>query len=169
MSEPVRALPGTIGLTQIPGIVGKLIWLGQFINGDTSSWTHAFLVMDDGTYYSAEPGGACYRAEDYYDDRPVAFLDIELSDEKRADIVDTARGWIGVGYNWSTYLYLAAYRLRHAGMAKLFKARVSHSRKLICSQSVDEFYTLNDVHLFNDGRLPYDVTPGDLARLLLKK
>jgi hypothetical protein len=31
---------------------------------------------------------------------------------------------------------------------------------------VDDIYRVCGVKLFDDGRLPYDVTPGDLARLL---
>src|SRR5690606_40928109 len=73
---------------------------------------------------------------------------------------------VGTDYNWTTYFYLAAYRLHLPVTTALLKRRVSRSDKLICSQAVDDIYRTAGVHLFNDGRLPYDVTPGDLARLI---
>jgi hypothetical protein len=43
---------------------------------------------------------------------------------------------------------------------------VADEGHLICSQLVDEAYLRAGVHLFDDGRLPGDVTPGDLWWLL---
>jgi hypothetical protein len=37
---------------------------------------------------------------------------------------------------------------------------------MICSQLVDEAYLRAGVHLFDDGRDPGDVTPGDLLYVI---
>jgi hypothetical protein len=37
---------------------------------------------------------------------------------------------------------------------------------MICSQLVDRCYDIAGVHLFDDGRKPGDVSPGDLSRCL---
>ncbi len=44
--------------------------------------------------------------------------------------------------------------------------RLCRKDRLICSQLVDEAYRLADIHLFNDGRLPQLVSPGDLLVLI---
>lgn len=158
---------GTIGLARIKGFVGWLVWIMQAINGDFSKWTHAFMVLDDGTVYEAQPGGAIISPlEKYLDGRPVAWIPWDMSDGARQNVVDIARQYVDTGYNWTTYFYLAAYRLRLWKLSAILKYRVSRSDKLICSQAVDFFYVKAGQHLFLDGRLPYDVTPGDLARLL---
>jgi hypothetical protein len=160
-------LPGTIGLARIKGFVGWLVWLMQAINGDFSKWTHVFVVLDDGTVFEAQPGGAVISPlEKYLDGRPVAFVPWDMPDSARETIVRLARSHDGVGYNWTTYFYLAAYRLRLPKLTAMLKYRVSRSKKLICSQAADYFYLKAGQHLFDDGRLPYDVTPGDVARLL---
>src|SRR5688500_12164509 len=160
--------PGDIFLTRITGPVGWLVWLGQALNGDVSKWTHAGIVLDDGTVFEAQPGGAQIRPlytdrEVKYISRPLdQFLDHEVI---RRSIVRIAREHVGIGYNVGTYFYLAAYRLRLPLLTKLLRKRVSNDKRLICSQAVDHVYLLAGVHLFDDGRLPYDVTPGDIARL----
>lgn len=159
-------LPGTIGLTRIQGVAGFFVWLGQAINGDFSRWTHAFIVLDDETVYEAQPGGAVITPLSEYDDRKVAYIDWPLTEEQRAGIVAVARELVGVGYNWGTYFYLAAVTLRIPFSAKVLRGHLRRSKKLICSQACDFIYQENGVHLFDDGRKPFDITPGDLARLL---
>lgn len=159
-------LPGTIGLARIGGVVGALVWLGQAINGDLSKWTHAFLTLDDGTVFEAEPGGARITPLSAYDGHEVLWVPWTLTDAQRAAVVATARQHAGIGYNWTTYFYLAAYRLELPFLTKWLEGRVKNDARLICSQAVDHFYALNGIQLFDDGRLPYDVTPGDLARLV---
>jgi hypothetical protein len=46
---------------------------------------------------------------------------------------------------------------------------IADSGHLICSQLVDLCYLRAGAHLFDDGRLPGDVTPGDLWKLLNPK
>ena len=160
MAEPS---PGTIGLTKISGWGGRLISALQWLNGDGSEWTHAFILLDDGTIFEADSSGSRIRPLD-----PrwrVRWVGPPLTDEQRSAVVAAAREHVDIGYNWTTYFYLAAYRLRLPLLTKILRDRVSNSRRLICSQAVDHIYLQAGVHLFNDGRLPFDVTPGDLARL----
>lgn len=177
--------PGDIILLQIKGPVGLMVRVLQWVNGDTSKWTHAGVVLDDDTMFEAQPGGAVITPLSKYADRPgvrVAFyqapvdlagdaiayrltlLDDVMSYNIRRNMVTQARGMAGLGYNWTTYLYLAAYRL--GIRPRWLKVRVQDDRRCICSQAVDLIADDNTIHLFADKRMPYDVTPGDLATLV---
>lgn len=176
--------PGDIILLQIKGFVGLAVRVMQWINRDTSKWTHAAMVLDDDTVFEAQPGGAVITPLSKYADRPavrVAFyqepvrlageaityrlkaLDDVMRDDIRVAMVKQARRMAGLGYNWTTYFYLAAYRL--GIRPNWLKVRVQDDERVICSQAVDLIYDDNTIHLFADKRMPYDVTPGDLARL----
>lgn len=174
--------PGDLILLKIQGWVGWLVWLLQAINGDLSKWTHVAVMLDDDTVFEAQPGGAAITPWSEYKDRPHAvvkycqvranhgsvahpwqLLPLGLTAAKRIDIVATARHFVDTQYNWATYFYLAAYRV--GIRPRWLKDRVQRVDKLICSQAGDEIYSLNRIHLFADGRLPCDVTPGDLADL----
>lgn len=174
--------PGAIILTRIQGPVGWLVWALQAINGDLSKWTHAMIMLDDGNVWECQPGGSVFTKWSKYENRKFAVVKyrqrnktmdgtgihelepLNLTPEERADVVQAARDFgLGVGYGWTTYLYLAAYRI--GIRPRWLKARVQNAEHLICSQGVDEVYNLADLHLFHDGRMPYDVTPGDLGRL----
>jgi hypothetical protein len=173
---------GDMVLLQIKGLVGKLVWLGQALNGDLSKWTHVGIMLDDGTLFEAQPGGAVMTDWDIYADRQFATVKLHqrarnrgpvphgyiavpltLTWADRMNIVEEARLRVGRGYNWTTYFYLAAYRM--GIRPEWLKRRVQRSDRLICSQAADEIYGNAGIHLFADGRMPYDVTPGDLARL----
>lgn len=165
---------GEIILTPIEGWVGCLVWVLQLLNGDTSRWTHAALVLDNGEVFEAQPGGAKISPLSKYRDRPWAvvskikvgdeLLPLELPSQTRARVIEEARNLEHIGYNWTTYFYLAAYRL-HIRPAWL-KRRVQKSKRMICSQAVDHIYRLAGVRLFDDHRMPHDLTPGDLAKLI---
>lgn len=156
-------LPGTIGLTVIKGPVGWLVRLLQWLNGDFAKPTHVFVVLDDETVFEAQPGGAVITPLSEYDNRWVRYVDWPLTPEKRFAIVARARTYVGIGYNWTTYFYLAAYRLHIR--PQWLKDRVQNDKRMICSQAADKIYADEDEHLFNDGRMPYDLTPGDIGRL----
>lgn len=155
--------PGDIGLTQINGFVGFLVRLMQCLNGDFKKATHVYVVLDDETVFEAQPGGAVITPLSEYDSRWRVYVDRPLTQDERERIVSRARTYVGIGYNWTTYFYLAAYRLRFR--PQWLKDRVQNDKRMICSQAADKIYREEGVHLFNDGRMPYDLTPGDLARL----
>lgn len=178
--------PGDVILLRIEGFVGLVVDVMQRINRDTSYWTHAAMVLDDDTVFEAQPGGAVITPLKKYADRPgtvVSYyqkpkpgnpLEYELTPianfmtgTRRDSIVRDARVMFERGYRyaWSTYLYLALYRF--GIRPQWVKWAVGQPDQGICSQACDLLLADNGVHLFADGRMPYDVTPGDLATLAL--
>jgi uncharacterized protein YycO len=164
--------PGDIGLTKIKGSVGWLIDLGQFIIRDESRYSHAFVVLDDETVLEAMPGGAIITPLENYsgynkDGNPVAvYLQLPLTQEQRYAIVSEARPLVGIPYSFLDYFALAAERF---GLkTKWIKNYVADTGHMICSQLADEVYKRAGIQLFRDGRLPQDVTPGDLTYVQLE-
>ena len=161
--------PGTFGLTRIGGLLGIFVSLGQWIVGDASRYTHAFVVLDDGTVMEAMPSGARIRSLEHgLSHFPIAFSwAIPLTDAQRAAIVREARACVGVRYGFSAYLHLALSRF---GVRWPWLMRyLERNGRMICSQLVDAVYARAGVQLFDDGRAPFDVTPGDLANLLIER
>ncbi|MCC9307714.1 hypothetical protein LN042_11500 [Kitasatospora sp. RB6PN24] len=163
--------PGDIGLVRIRGTVGRLIRLGQWLNGDGyADYEHAFIVVGpdaDGRQQlvEAQPGGARLGLLTEYDDRHVLYVTpTSLAQEQRARIAQAALERLGTPYSFLDYLALAAHRFRLPvpGLRQYIKAR----RSLICSQLVDQCYQNAGVQLFTDGRWPGYVTPGALYDLL---
>lgn len=156
--------PGDYFLSQIGGKVGFLIRLGQGLAGDWSRYTHAGIVLDDGTVIAGQPGGA--RID------PVASLEgskvlavsrNELTDDERARIVARARSMEGTPYSFLDYLaiVLLAFGIKPKRLRKF----IEDSGHMICSQFVDAVYEAEGINLFHDGRAHGDVTPGDLAQV----
>ncbi|MCX4751757.1 hypothetical protein OG455_41660 [Kitasatospora sp. NBC_01287] len=159
-------LPGSIGLTSIAGAVGLGIRVGQWLNGGGfTEFEHAFLVLPDGQLLEAEPGGARIAGLDEYAGRHVEYVaPAGLTDGQRAAICAAALRYVGVGYSAAEYFAIAAHRF-HLPVPGL-RRHISDSRRMICSQLVDQCYQDAGVHLFQDGRWPGYVTPGDLWQLL---
>lgn len=159
--------PGDIGLTRIGGIVGVLIDIGQFIMRDASRYSHVFVVLDNNEVIEAMPGGAIISPLSKYDGltkygSPLAvYLDIELTDEQRARIVEEGRKLEGTPYSFLDYTALALERFGFKWT--WLENYVTSTKHMICSQLADEDYNRAGVHLFEDGRLPQKVTPGDLT------
>lgn len=161
--------PGMFGLTKIGGVLGFFIGLGQWLVGDASRYSHAFIVLDDGTVMEAMPSGARIAPlGKVLLRRPLAFSwAIHLTEEQRARIVEEARKCEGVKYGFSAYVYLA---LTFLGLkAPRLRRYLGGNDRMICSQLVDYVYNRAGVQLFNDGRAPFDVTPGDLANILIEE
>ncbi|MFJ3588607.1 hypothetical protein ACIQUY_04865 [Streptomyces sp. NPDC090231] len=162
MTEP---LPGDFALTRIGGITGKLVAAGQALIGDAAPVQHAFVYIRENMIVQAMPGGAEIIALE--DASPVVEWStgkIPLTDEQRFEICTQALVLHGTPYSYLDYasLGLAHFRVRPAWVTD-YIASTGH---LICSQLVDEVYLRAGVHLFDDGRSPGDVTPGDLWKLL---
>lgn len=160
--------PGDIGLTQISGAGGRLIRLGQWLNGDGyADYEHAFVVVKndapgdtDCMIVEAMPGGA-RQVLNWHD--PLRTVYLRCPEEYRAAVARAARGFTGVPYSVADYLYLAAHRLRIP--APHLRRYIRDSKHMICSQLADEAANLGGWHLFDDGRWEGDVTPGDLKKL----
>jgi cell wall-associated NlpC family hydrolase len=161
----VTPLPGDFALTKIGGITGKLVSAGQALIGDAAPVQHAFVYVGDGMVVQAMPGGAeLIRLEDASPVVEWSTGHFEMDGQTRFNIAMEARSLVGTPYSYLDYasLALAHFRVRPAWVTD-YIASTGH---LICSQLVDEVYLRAGVHLFDDGRLPGDVTPGDLWKLL---
>lgn len=156
--------PGDFFLSQIDGTGGFFIRLAQLFAGDASRYTHAGIVLDDGTVIQAQPGGATIvPLEEILVKRPLAFSDYDLDDITREFIVMAARNKEGVPYSFLDYLTLGLLAL---GLQPKRIRKFVHERShMICSQLVDKVYNEAGVQLFDDGRNSGDVTPGDLAHV----
>lgn len=159
----MTATAGDFGVVPVPGRAGRLIRLGQWLNGDGyADYEHAFVVVDDSTVVEARPSGAGYAPRTAYPD--AVFY--TCPDGRREAVAAAARSLIGRGYSWLDYFALAAVRFRLPLSSVLLRKRVDDSGELICSQLVDYAYQLGGVQLFDDHRSPGDVTPGDLYGLI---
>jgi cell wall-associated NlpC family hydrolase len=161
--------PGTFFLARIGGLLGLAIAFGQWVIGDASRYSHAGIVLDDGTVLEAMPGGARIAPlADVLARRPLAFSwAIPLTDAQRADVVAGARALEHVPYGFTAYLHLALCRfgIRWGWLI----SRLQRDHRFICSQLVDFVYAGAGVPLFTDGRACFEVTPGDLANALIER
>jgi hypothetical protein len=164
----VTPLPGDFGLTKIGGFTGKAIAAGQALIGDAAPVQHAMVYVGDGQIVQAMPGGAeLIQLEDASEPVIWSTGKLPLEPMQRFHVAREARYLVGTPYSFLDYasIGLAHFRVRPAWVTD-FIASTGH---LICSQLVDEVYLRAGVHLFDDGRLPGDVTPGDLYKLLNPK
>jgi hypothetical protein len=161
--------PGDIGLTSIDGEVGRLIRLGQWLNGTGfNAYQHAFVVVSESetpVIVEAEPDRARLAPLSQYDGRGVVYL--RCPAERRRAVAEAARSLLGTPYSFLDYASLAARRLHIP--APHLRAYIAGSGHMICSQLADEAAQRGGWHLFDDGRWPGDVTPGDLYRLVRER
>jgi hypothetical protein len=158
-------LPGDFGLVSISGAGGKLVRLGQWLNGDGwSDFHHAFLVLDYNEVLEAEPGGARIVPLSNYAGTNAVYSDWDLTVPQRAEIVRQARPLEHTPYSWLDYLSLALHRFHIP--APHLRRFIADSGHLICSQLVDLAYLRAGLHMFDDRRWEADVTPGDLTLVL---
>lgn len=157
-------LPGDVGFTTIPGRLGAWVSLGQALLRDECWFTHTYVALGDGTIVEAMPRGARrVRLEDSGRCGPgFGWVRLPLTETQRAAIGPAAIERVGTPYSFLDYLSLG---LLHLGLPrKVVASRVTDSGHMICSQLVDTVLTMAGYHLFTDGRLPQDVTPGALFR-----
>lgn len=151
---------GAYFVVRTNGFAGAVIRLAT-----RSRENHAGVHVGGGMVVEAQPHGARLSPLTDYSG-PIGWNDEEpLTDAQRQAIADAARGLVGRPYSWLDILALGLrqFGVRLPGLAK----RIERSDRLICSQLVDLAYEVAGVHLFTDGRLPQDVTPGDLADRLV--
>ena len=166
MRPPVQPQPGDFGVVHMDGDSGKLIHLGEMLNGDGfADYEHAFVYVGGGMIVEAEPGGACL-AQVHYANVLWSTEYISLTLEERAGIVHAAHNYVGTPYSAADYFAIAARRLKFGLLVPYLHGYVASSKHMICSQLVDQCYSDAGVHLFKDGRWPGYVTPAALAELL---
>ncbi|WP_051941594.1 hypothetical protein [Phaeacidiphilus oryzae] len=149
------------------GTIGRLISVGEWLNGDGfGPWDHAGVYVGNGQVVEAEPHGARLAPADEYADRAIVWSTggFDLTEAQRAAIADAARGFLGVPYSFLDYLAIAAHRFHLPG-GPFLRHYVATTKHMICSQLVDASYEKAGVHLFDDHRWPGYVTPADLHRL----
>jgi cell wall-associated NlpC family hydrolase len=161
------ASPGDIGVTSISGGVGKLITIGEWLNGNKDDkYDHAFIYVGNGQVVEAEPGkqGAWLGdVSNYMDGRPLAFSTGKLSMDAAVNqkIVEIALSLVGTPYSFIDYFAIAAHRF-HLPVPGL-KNYIASSKHMICSQLCDYVYQQAGFRLFTDGRWDGYVTPAALA------
>ncbi|MFB7479539.1 hypothetical protein ACFUEM_08685 [Streptomyces anulatus] len=156
---------GDFALTRIEGITGRFVAAGQALVGDAAPVQHAFVYVGNGMVVQAMPGGA--EMIPIEEASPVVQWStghFDLSEEQRDAVVVEAVALVGTPYSFLDYasIALAHYRIRPAWV----RDYVASTGHLMCSQLVDEVYLRVGLHLFDDGRIPGDVSPGDLWKLL---
>jgi hypothetical protein len=164
IADEMNLKPGDLGFTRITGFTGFWVNLGQAITGDACRFTHVFVVMDDDTVLEAMPSGARFARLDREYKSEVVYARLPLTAEQRNKIISEARRLMarkgGIKYSFTDYLALA---LSHWGLkAKWLRRYISKSGRMICSQLADYLLSHAGFQVFKDGRLPQDVTPGDL-------
>ena len=160
----MELLPGDVGFSTIGGRTGAWVNIGQAIIGDSCRYTHAWIALGGGYVLEAMPGGARIRGDEparATGSGPVFRL--PLTTWHMVNVAGHGRDLPGTPYSFADY---AALGLHHLAPRSPLTARVrryvSDSGHMICSQLVDHLLCRAGYHLFNDGRLPQDVTPGDL-------
>lgn len=169
--------PGDYIVLPISGESGRLISIGEWLNGDGfANYDHAeiYVGLADskcpyGYTMGAYPHGANLRPLPSAAGTQEGWLwssgVIPLTGEQRQKIVNSALACKGIPYSSADYFELAAHRLKIP--APGLKRAISDSGHMICSQLVDHCYLRGGVHLFKDNRWPGYVTPADLANLIL--
>jgi len=150
----MELLPGDVGFATIGGRLGTMVSVGQAIIGDGCRFTHAWIYVGDGDVLEAMPEGA--RVRPYAPGHgPVYRLPL-------GGLIETEH-LIGTPYSFADYLALALHhRAPRARITAWVRRYVTDSGHMICSQLVDHMLCRAGYHVFDDGRLPQDVTPGDL-------
>jgi hypothetical protein len=182
---------GAFFLTKISGRTGWWVGLMQAAGGIPSRWTHAGIIGEGGRTYEAGPGGVFIGRVDDLQRKPHIVCDIPLQQmalnpdvpdgqprdawrrELGRRIAANAAEHLGTGYSFLDYLAVALLHVeklltgRPTGQSRWritawVRKRVQDSGHMICSAFVDHVFTHMAYELFDDGRLPGDVTPADL-------
>lgn len=169
----MTVLAGDVGLLRTNNLGGWAIRIGDGIwakrhHMPFEPYNHALIAIGGGLAVQAEPGGAnttriAGRGIDWF--RWYQPLDAG----QRGDIAAAARALCDTGYNW---LDIAALTLdclgwdvqRRNGKLTWIGRRIEDTKTLVCSALVDKALADAGFHLYDDGRVPGEVTPGSLAR-----
>lgn len=186
--------PGDIGIGPIHGVTGFGVGMGQLAlatiepgliwrQGPRKWWEkrHAGIVTPGNRFVQAMPGGAEeieLRPETHWTAewtfiRPeyitaemmgVGDMDSHGGANQGRTVAEAARSYIGTPYDFATYGAIPLYRV---GMrTRSIKRIISDTGTMMCSRLVDAALADAGYHLFEDGRLPGNVTPSELYRQL---
>ena len=149
-------LPGDFGVMATSGWAARLI---QIVT--RSRVNHAILYLGNGWCIEGSPDGAGYVRADAYPD--TYWSNMDLTDAQRDGIVAHGRSHLGAPYSWLDVAAIGFAHIFGRAVPPFIRRRLSLPNRLECAQLVDLSYLEAGVHLFDDGRLPGDVMPADLA------
>lgn len=152
MSEPAL---GAFGVVRTGG------WAGRLIRVVTDSpVNHAAVYIGNGMVVEAQPEGARMTTMD------PNMIWSEAPGDKGEEVAANAVFLIGTPYSWVDVVCIGLAKLLGWDVPESIRHRLNSRGNLMCSQLVDTAYLRAGIHLFNDGRIPGDVSPGDLYDLL---
>lgn len=126
-----------------------------------SSVNHAGIYLDGGLIGEAKPHG--YRVgRNNYPASMLITVPVELTDLQRLQVTPVARSMVGIPYSFVDILVLAIALATHLPTPGWVKRRMANPRHEICSQADSWIMDAIGMHMFNDGRLPGEVTPEDI-------
>jgi hypothetical protein len=175
---PESLLPGDIMFGPIGGGVGVLVGLGQLMLGDVSrkDWRvrHVGVIVQASAgavrLVQAMPSGAeeiDLGRERWTSDYIYVRPRYDSLGAMQLRVAMAARGYVNTPYSFLDYAALAGL---HFGIRNgLVRRRVTASKHMICSQLADQAMTDAGHHVFADGRLPQDVTPGELYTAMMQQ
>lgn len=152
--------PGDIALA-----VNSQAWYAYLICLFTRSrYSHVRLIVDEsGRCVEAVAGGVRYGTVMPGD----VVIPAPLTDSQRETIRDWADQYIGIPYAWLDVVLLGLAQVG-VRLPWLARRRVERPDRLFCSQLIDLAWSDAGYDAFRDGRLPRNVSPGDLADLALR-
>lgn len=176
--------PGDVGFTNIGGAAGALIWAGQNIVDATtkeeSRFKHVLVVVsaagtdrpyrDPARIVQAMPSGAeCIEIGQEHWTSDFVYIRPRYSPhgmEMAERVAEKAMNYVGTPYSFLDYVAIAGL---HAGVQNgPVRRYVTTSKHMICSQLADQSMSDAGWHVFDDGRLPQDVTPAALYRQMMR-
>lgn len=156
--------PGEFGCVRTPDFYGRMIRLVT-----KSNVNHAFVYVgkDDKGYdriVEAEPKGARLGYVWEYSD--IHWSGPAMTQGHGVQIADAAMGLIGTPYSFVDCIDIGLADIFGHRLPLRIRERIEDVKHLMCSALTDYAYFLGGVHLFDDGRLFGDVSPGDLDNLI---
>lgn len=152
--------PGDFFVVATHGFVAKVIRAAT-----ESHVNHAGIFLGGGKVVEAQPHGAVIVSANRYL-KSARWSNLPLTDEQRARIVAEAARMQGRKYGFVDIAVLGLVHVVGWHTPQWVRDYLQRSDRLICSQLVDLVYTRAGIHLFNDGRVPAEVTPGDLLDVI---
>jgi hypothetical protein len=154
----VNLVPGDYAVVRTSGLVG---WAIRVFT--RSKWNHAFLYLGNGRIIESRAAGATIRELKEYGPQNLTAINWgdRIDEDTRHRIILFGEKLQGVPYGFLdiAVLAFACFGIRN----RWIDARINRQDRLICSQLVDKAYAAAGFQLFNDGRMPSEVTPGDLG------
>lgn len=149
---------GAFGVTRTDG------WKAWVIRRVTrSTVNHAFIYVGGGNVIEANPAGAGWAPADKYPHAVWSTMDLH---GRGTAIAHAAWALVGTPYSWVDDACIGLADLFGWHVPQAVRSRLSRRTRLMCSQLVDTAYLSAGIHLFPDGRITGDVSPGDLLHLI---